>query len=242
MSIRDCDSGRENIERIRKISLHYAIELLNHPRYMREISKRVAEEIFDNEHITIGIEGLENLSSGTPYLFVANHPRRSSVHKFLRYRPHHHIFLFEQLIEKYLGNRVHTIANYPKNPIPSQILKWADYIVLPKQGGGEKVREQLNESVEEYVLQGDSILIFPEGAEQTEGVINTFKKGMFHLSKNNNLSIVPVHMEGFYGLYENVRYAFGEPEKPPPDQTASEYVKSVRERIFGNKFGLDLVE
>ncbi len=241
MNTRDFNNSKENIDNTRKIFWNYAFKLLKNPRNMRELSQQLAEEIFDNEHITVEIVGLENLSLEVPYLFVANHPRRSSVHKFLGYRAHSHIFLFEQLIKKYLKKEVHTIVNYPKNFIPSQILKWADYIVI-RQGGGEKVREHLNKSVAEYTSRGDSILIFPEGDEQEEGMVNIFQKGIFHLSKNNNLQIVPVHMEGFYGLYKHVRYTFGEPEKPLPSETAIDYVESVRERIFVDKFGLNSIE
>ena len=209
---------------------------------MRKNFQKSTSRIFDNKNISVEIEGIENLAPNKSYIFAANHPPQSNIYKCFGYKPHYYMFFFEYIINKYLKNEVHSITRYPRIRLLSFILKKNKYIVLPRKKNDAKMKQELNQSVAKYIAQGDSILIFPEGCEQFGNTLHPFQKGLYHLSMHTETPIIPVHMKGFDEPYTNIKFVFGAPEMPNKNQSAGEYVSSLRERVFRDQFKMELIE
>ena len=67
--------------------------------------------------------------------------------------------------------------------------------VFVDRGSGKKSMKQLNQ-IKSKLLEGRTILLFPEGTRSTNGVIGDFKKGAFLLSKSSKKHIVPCYIKG----------------------------------------------
>ena len=228
--------------RVRKIIFRHACLFFFQPQRMRNNFQKATSHIFDNKNIFFEIEGIENLAPNKSYIFAANHPPQSSLYKCFGYKPHYYMFFFEHIINKYLKNEAHSITRYPKIRLLSFILKKNKYIVLPHKKNDAKMKQKLNRSVAKYISQGDSILIFPEGCEQFGNTLHPFQKGLYHLSMYTKTPIIPVHMKGFNEPFTMVKFIFGAPEMPNKNQSAGEYVSSLRERVFRDQFKMELIE
>lgn len=67
--------------------------------------------------------------------------------------------------------------------------------ILIERQAPSKERDPIGCMVE-VLGSGSDVLIFPEGTRQLDGVMGTFKPGLFHLAKRcPNVDLVPVHLE-----------------------------------------------
>ena len=60
--------------------------------------------------------------------------------------------------------------------------------------------EKINESINQVVEQGNSIMIFPEGKRSNQKELLPFKKGAAYIAKEFNLPIVPVVSHNAHNL------------------------------------------
>ena len=55
----------------------------------------------------------------------------------------------------------------------------------------------------EYVKQGISVFIFPEGTRSKDGEFHTFRKGSFKIAQRSGCAIIPVTITGAADIFEN---------------------------------------
>lgn len=55
----------------------------------------------------------------------------------------------------------------------------------------------------DYVKQGISIFIFPEGTRSKDGQLHIFKKGSFKIAQRTDCPIIPVAIDGAADIFEN---------------------------------------
>ena len=83
-----------------------------------------------------------------------------------------------------------TNARNFNNPLYGLVLRYADYIPVAE---GYKKAVSL---IRNRVLNGYSILIFPEGHRSSDGNIRRFHKGAFYLAKELHLEVIPILIHG----------------------------------------------
>jgi len=139
-----------------------------------------ANFIFFVSRVTVHTEGLDNITEGRGYVFVANHLSMFDHWVFLKCLPIQFRFAAKSSLFKipFLGWHLRRSGNLPvvyTNP-----------------------RETLRayKKVEERIRSGISFTIYPEGERTFDGVTLPFKRGAFLLAKHAEAPIVPVTLIG----------------------------------------------
>lgn len=131
-----------------------------------------------------GIEGLEQLEAGKPYVYVANHAS----------------FVDVWLLLAVLPGSVRFVAKKELLGIP--IFGWA------LRAGGQIAidRRNLKSAFSAYddaaraVRGGMSAVVFVEGTRSRDGRLQDFKKGPFVLAIHAGVPVVPVYIHGTYAV------------------------------------------
>lgn len=99
-----------------------------------------------------------------------------------------------------------------------------------------------------FIKQGKSLIVFPEGTRTYDGELATFQLGAAHLAKYNNIPIVPVTVIGLFDAYNKsrkflrfrkdgkriqIKIIFGNPIYGE-DLSAQEFTNKVKEEINNN--------
>ncbi len=130
------------------------------------------------------LKGEENIPRG-PAVYMANHASHFDVFALLG----HLNVQFRWTVKKELF----------RIPLLGLAMRRAGYIRLDRFNH-EKAMEGMRRSAE-TIRSGTSILIFPEGTRSCDGRLTfPFKKGGFHLAKEAGVPIVPITVNGTYGI------------------------------------------
>jgi 1-acyl-sn-glycerol-3-phosphate acyltransferase len=131
----------------------------------------------------IRIEGREKGLKETPFVIISNHQSILDILLIncLRYR-----FKWISKIENM------------KLPVLGWYLRMADYIII-NRGNNESKEEMMKKSFQ-YLKDGTSIMMFPEGTRSVDGEIGFFKRGAFQLAINAHVPILPVVLDGSGGV------------------------------------------
>ena len=110
-----------------------------------------------------------------------------------------HCSMFDQfMIGAYAEHYLTAVAAIEifKYPLWGHVLR--RYGIIPIHRG--KLKKALNSLslAEDKLIQGDSLIISPEGTRTTNGDLGLFKKGPFHLAKNSGATIIPVGLVGAF--------------------------------------------
>jgi long-chain acyl-CoA synthetase len=107
---------------------------------------------------------------------------------------------------------------------------------LPRQSGFRKSFAYVGEAID----RGFSVLIFPEGHETRDGLMQPFRSGIGLLTSELNVPIVPIKLDGLFELKQRRQYfvrpgtvsvTFGEPVQFRPGQTAEEITRDLESRV-----------
>jgi 1-acyl-sn-glycerol-3-phosphate acyltransferase len=131
----------------------------------------------------IKIEGREKAKKGETYVIISNHQSMLDT-------------LFINSL-RYRFKWVSKIENL-KVPVLGWYLRMADYIVV-NRGNEESKIEMLDKSLN-YLKNGISVMLFPEGTRSSDNEVAMFKRGAFQLAIDSNVSILPVMIEGTGGI------------------------------------------
>ena len=117
--------------------------------------------------------------------------------------PHLYLFNHQSLIDQFLI--AGTVKEYITAVGADYQFSWPIWgRVIKRLGAIPIVREDLAKAIhslslaEDEIRKGTSFLIAPEGTRTLTGKMGEFKKGIFHLSLNTGITIIPIGLIGAY--------------------------------------------
>lgn len=134
--------------------------------------------------LPVHVEGREKLHRHTSYVFVPNHQGAFDI--FLVYgflnRP------FKWMMKKSLR----------KIPLVGKACESAGHIFVDRSGP-HAVQTTIRKA-ESVLVDGVSLVVFPEGARTYTGRMRSFKRGAFQLADDLQLPVVPVTINGSFDI------------------------------------------
>ena len=143
--------------------------------------------LMDKYNTTIDVTGKENVPD-EPCVFIANHQGYCDVMALLK------------AVE---GKQVGFIAKDSLKSIPllSDWILRIRGLLIPTNGDTRESLKVINKGIE-YINEGFSMAIFPEGRRSWGSEMGEFKPGSFKLATKPGVPIVPVTINGTYKIYE----------------------------------------
>lgn len=135
---------------------------------------------------TIEISGVERVDPEGQYVFVANHLSNADIPA---------MFLTAPVPIRYLAKKeVYRI------PMVGLAMRRIGMVRVDRERGSA-IHAEVNAGVAEATARGHSLIIFPEGTRAVGGEPAPFKKGAFRIAITNDLTIVPVTIEGTWEIW-----------------------------------------
>lgn len=146
-----------------------------------------SSHIVDKFKVDYTIINPENLPKKGPVVFIANHQSYADILSFVYNIKNHQVSFIAK-------------DNLAKIPIFG---KWILRIrgLFLHRGDARESLKTINEGVE-FLKQGFSLVIFPEGTRSRSSEMADFKPGSFKLATKARVPIVPVTLNGGYRTYE----------------------------------------
>ena len=150
------------------------------------------------------IKGLENVPNDQPILYVGNHLGFFDV------------ILTYPLMKRRTGYI--SKKEFEKIPSLSTWMKRLYCLFLDRENPKEGLKTIL--TAIDYIKEGISIFVFPEGTRSRDGELHEFKAGAFKMATKTNCPIIPVAITGTNAVFEDhfpwirkgpVQITFGEP-------------------------------
>ena len=138
----------------------------------------------------VTVEGLEKLPSG-PAVYVANHQGYFDI----------------PVVLGYLGNDAKSLVakkQIDRIPLIRRWMRLLHCVFLDRDNPRSAVAS-LNEAAD-WVAQGYSMVIFPEGTRSKTGEVAEFKGGAFKIAQKNKVPVVPFVIDGTAELMERNGY------------------------------------
>lgn len=134
--------------------------------------------------IKVEVQGLENLTLGSPLILASNHQGFFDIFALFAYVP----IRFGWITKKELF----------RIPIFGYAMKRFGNIRIDRSNK-ENAREGLQAAARK-IREGQSIIIFPEGTRSLDGRLLPFKKGCFHLAEASEAPVVPISISGSFEI------------------------------------------
>lgn len=143
--------------------------------------------LMDKFNTTIEVTGQENIPEG-PCVFIANHQGYCDAMAMLKAAE---------------GKQVSFIAKdaLEKVPLLGDWVIRSRGLLIPTNGDTRESLKVINKGVE-YLKEGYSLVIFPEGRRSWGPEMNEFKPGSFKLATKPGVPIVPATISGTYKIFE----------------------------------------
>lgn len=144
------------------------------------ITKLWARLILRSSRVRVEVQGLGNIYSGQPVIFMGNHVSYFDVAALIAHLPGQIRFLARKELVK----------------VP--IFGWALYLsrhIIIDYSHPRKTLKNI-ERAAQMLKGGTNILVFPEGARSLDGRIQDFKKGGFTLAIKSEVPIIPISISG----------------------------------------------
>jgi 1-acyl-sn-glycerol-3-phosphate acyltransferase len=138
--------------------------------------------ILSTVRVSTEVEGLENVPTHTPIILMSNHQSLVDIAAIVSTLPRSVRWRF---VAKKELVRV---------PIFGQALVASGHIIIDR-GHHAKAVESLRRAAER-IRSGTTVIIFPEGTRSSNGHLQPFKSGPFHLALEAQVPIVPVTVSG----------------------------------------------
>lgn len=134
--------------------------------------------------LTVRAEGLERLSPGRPYVYIANHFSFCDIWALLVVLPDSVRFLAKKELFDV--------------PLFGQALRAARHIRIDRQD--RQAALGAYEEAGELIRSGISAIVFAEGTRSDDGKLHPFKKGPFVLAIASQVEVVPIWIEGAFAV------------------------------------------
>lgn len=125
------------------------------------------------------IEGAQNLERGQRYVIVANHQSLADIFVLAGLRHHFKWVSKESLM---------------RIPFFGWNMRLNEYIAI-KRGDIRSIKEMMS-TCKHWLMQGVSIMMFPEGTRSETGEIGHFRDGSFRLALDCDVPVIPVVISG----------------------------------------------
>jgi 1-acyl-sn-glycerol-3-phosphate acyltransferase len=131
----------------------------------------------------VRITGRERIERGRTYVLIANHTSIADI-----------VFCFIVFRQfKWVSK-----ASVFRTPFLGWNMYLCRYVPLVR-GDGESIRKMLA-ACRDWLRQGMSIMMFPEGTRSTDGQLKPFKPGAFTLAYEAGVPVVPIAIHGGHNL------------------------------------------
>ncbi|MBL8006385.1 MAG: 1-acyl-sn-glycerol-3-phosphate acyltransferase [Ignavibacteria bacterium] len=170
-------------------------------------------------------EGRDLLDSESNYIFISNHLSYFDIPILMKAIPNNVRFIYKDTLTK----------------IP--VLGWGMYLGGYIPINRENVREAMKslKKAALRIINGISVVIFPEGTRSPDGITGEFKRGMFVLADEAKVSLVPTTINGSEKILPKdkfkirsgtVRVIFSKPLKYRKEKT---FLEEIRNIIVSNR-------
>ncbi len=137
--------------------------------------------------VDLNIINPENLPKEGPVVYICNHQSYADILTFIYVIKNHQIgFIAKDTLEK--------------TPLFGYWIRTSRGIFI-QRGDARASLQTINQGVE-YLKNGFSLVIFPEGTRSRSSKIGEFKPGSFKLATKARVPIVPVTIDGGYRMFE----------------------------------------
>jgi 1-acyl-sn-glycerol-3-phosphate acyltransferase len=134
--------------------------------------------------VKVKVSGRENINPTQSYVFVANHQSLFDIFAIYGWLN----IPFKWIMKKELE----------KIPFVGKACKSAGHIFITR--GQSKAALKSIEEAKKKLINGLSVVIFPEGSRTYTGAIGNFKRGAFQLASDLQLPIVPISIKGAFDV------------------------------------------
>jgi 1-acyl-sn-glycerol-3-phosphate acyltransferase len=134
--------------------------------------------------VRVKVKGLENVDSGIPRIYLTNHQSAFDIYALLSRLPVHFKFVLKQELMRI--------------PLLGLSMRRAGYIGIDRDDP-RKALKGIHDAADR-IKSGASVVIFPEGTRGTDGQIQEFRPGAFHLTLKSGCDVVPVTINGSYRI------------------------------------------
>lgn len=177
--------------------------------------------------VKIEVRGRENIDRKTSYVFVANHQGAYDIFLIFGYLNHNFKWMMKKSLEKI--------------PFVGYACKVSKHIMVDRSSAAAIQRTM--DTAKEILKDGMSLVVFPEGSRTPDGKMKPFKRGAFMLAAEFGLPIVPLSIEGSYGVMKKSTYEITPGKiiltihKPiPPLSATGEQKKEAMEEMMQKSF------
>lgn len=132
--------------------------------------------------VRVKINGLDNISNKQSYIFTSNHQSMFDILVVYGWLP----FIFKWVMKMELR----------KVPFLGAACASAGHIFIDRSNPIAAKKSMTNASMQ--LINGNSVVIFPEGTRTKTGKVGKFKRGAFLLAMELKLPIVPITLSGSY--------------------------------------------
>jgi 1-acyl-sn-glycerol-3-phosphate acyltransferase len=157
----------------------YATGRVRHILVLGIVAERTARVILGIRH---SVEGLEHVQGDRAAVYLINH--RSNVD----------VLVFGVVFPRCPRLRVLYKAEMGRLPIMGRVMKTAGFVPVERQH-----RERAMDAVEiaaKRLMEGDSIMLAPEGTRSPTGALLPFKKGAFVMAIKAQVPVIPIALVG----------------------------------------------
>jgi len=134
--------------------------------------------ILATTNVDVTVSGIERLRRDVTYVFVSNHQSIYDIPIIFASIPH-------QL-------RIIAKESLGRLPILGWHLRWTGHLLVNRARPSSKIGERISK----LLRDGFSLIVFPEGTRSRDGNVAPFKRGVFLLSVEASLPVVPVAVVG----------------------------------------------
>ena len=135
--------------------------------------------------VELNIIGAEKIDPKKSYVVIGNHPSTLDIFTHITALP--------------VSIRFLTKTELFRIPIFGRVLKTLGLPRIDRKNAKANF-EKINESINQVVEQGNSIMIFPEGKRSNQKELLPFKKGAAYIAKDFNLPVIPVVSHNAHNL------------------------------------------
>ena len=135
--------------------------------------------------VELNIIGAEKIDPKKSYVVIGNHPST--------------LYIFTHITALPVSIRFLTKTELFRIPIFGRVLKTLGLPRIDRKNAKANF-EKINDSINQVIKLGNSIMIFPEGKRSNQKELLPFKKGASHIAKNFNLPIIPVVSHNAHNL------------------------------------------